>query len=221
VNPRRFRFFERPPRLGEGDRCPVCGATSGVSGQPGAYRCLICGAPRVLIDGIVQRRGTEKPLLLLAKSLWLRRATYAVVAALALAFGIVSLTFSSVIALIFGAAGAKGLFFAFASLLPLLTALGFFLAARRSSRKMHETLSEAQVVVAKELIASGSARDASALAQLMHLPAGRAEEMFGQAEVERMLDPAGGVPVERVRIQTDQEEAAENSSVSRERSRRQ
>ena len=68
----------------------------------------------------MQRRGTEKPLLLLAKSLWMRRTTYAVVAALALAFGIVSLTFSSVVALIFGAAGAKGLFFAFASLLANL-----------------------------------------------------------------------------------------------------
>jgi hypothetical protein len=221
VNPRRFRFFERPPRLGEGDRCPVCGATSGVSGHPGAYRCLVCGAPRVLVDGIVQRRGTEKPLLLLAKSLWLRRATYAVVAALALAFGIVSLTFSSVVALIFGAAGAKGLFFAFASLLPLVTALGFFLAARRTSRRMNETLSEAQLIVAKELIASGSARDAAALAQLMHLPAGRAEEMFGQAEVERMLDPSGGIPIERVRVQSDEaEDAVENSTLSRERSRR-
>jgi hypothetical protein len=182
----------------------------------------VCGAPRVLVDGIVQRRGTEKPLLLLAKSLYLRRAAYAVVAAVALAFGIVSFTFSSVIALIFGAAGAKGLFFALASLLPLMTALGFFVAARRTSGKMTETLSEAQLIVAKELIASGSARDASALAQLMHLPAGRAEEMFGQAEVERMLDPVGGMPVERVRVQTDAaEDVAENSDLSREHSRRQ
>jgi hypothetical protein len=180
----------------------------------------VCGAPRILIDGIVQRRGTEKPLLLLAKSLWLRRATYAVIAALALAFGVVSLTFSSVVALIFGAAGAKGFFFAFASLLPLMTALGFFLAARRTAGKMNETLSEAQLIVAKELIASGSARDASALAQLMHLPAGRAEEMFGQAEVERMLDPSDGVPIERVRVHTDEEAEPENSSLSRERSRR-
>jgi hypothetical protein len=143
-----------------------------------------------------------------------------VVAALALAFGIVSLTFSSVVALIFGAAGVKGLIFGFASLLPLAMALWFFLAARRTSKRMRETLSEAQLIVAKELIASGSARDASALAQLMHLPAGRAEEMFGQAEVERLLDPTGGVPVERVRVRTDDEEPAESGSLSHERSRR-
>jgi hypothetical protein len=102
-----------------------------------------------------------------------------------------------------------------------LTALGFFVAARRTSRKMNETLSEAQLIVAKELIASGSARDASALAQLMHLPAGQAEEMFGQAEVERMLDPSGGVPIERVRVQTDEAlDDQENGSLPRERSRR-
>ncbi len=180
----------------------------------------MCGAPRVLVDGIVQRRGTEKPLLLLAKSMKVRHAAYSVVAALAAAFGFVSLAFGSVVALIFGAAGAKGIVFAVAAAAPLATALGFFLAARRTSRSIHETLSEAQLVVAKELIASGSARDASSLAQLMHLPAGRAEEMFGQAEVERLLDPAGGVPIERVRVQTDDDEATENGSLSQDRAHR-
>ena len=203
MNARQSTAVNRPPRLGEGDRCPVCGATSGVSGEQGAYLCLVCGAPRILVDGIVQRRGNEKPLLERAKSLKLHRAAYAVVAALALMLGVVSLTFGSIAALFFGASSVKGLAFGFVSLLPLAAALGFFVATRRASTKVADALARAELIVAKELIASGSAKDASMLARLMHLPAGRAEETFGQAEVERLLDvdDAPG----RLRVATDDE----------------
>jgi len=210
----------RPRRLGEGDRCAVCGATSGVSEDDGTYQCLVCGAPRVLVDGIVQRRGTEKPLLERAKSLRLRRSAYAVVGGLALVLGVVSLTFSSVAALFFGAGGAKGLVFGVASLVPLAVSLVAWIAARRSTTGIRDALSDAELVVAKELIASGGARDATRLAQLMHLPAGRAEEMFGRAEVERLLDvPVDELPIERVRVSTDEDISPDDEVTAQERFR--
>ena len=210
----------RPRRLGEGDRCPVCGATSGVSEKNGTYRCLMCGAPRVLVDGIVQRRGSERPLLEQAKSLKLRRVAYAVVATLALVFGMVSLTFASILAAVAGTAGMKGVFFAASALLPLAISAWFFFATRRSAGQISETLAQAEIVVAKELIESGRAPDAVALGRLMHLPAGRAEEVFGRAEVERMLDPSAEAPAQRLRVDAGQETPLESDEPSaRERAR--
>jgi hypothetical protein len=216
-----YATASRPPRLGEGDRCPVCGATGGVSEENGTYLCLMCGAPRVLVDGIVQRGGTEKPLLERAKALKLRRSAYAVTAGLALVLGVVSLTFSSVAALLFGAAGAKGIVFGLASLVPLGISVAAWIGTRRSSRAVDEALTEAQVVVAKELISTGAALDATALTRLMHLPAGRAEELFGEAEVARLLDIPDGMPVERLRVSTDEELGAEaNPDTSERRQKR-
>jgi hypothetical protein len=158
-------------------------------------------------------------LLERAKGLRLRRSAYAVVGGLALVLGLVSLTFSSVAAVLFGAAGAKGLIFGVASLVPLGIALSAWIAARRSSTAIRESLKEAELIVAKELIATGGARDAAALSRLMHLPAGRAEDMFGRAEVERLLDEPNVAPTERVRVSTEEDLTAGSDSEKLERLR--
>src|SRR5262249_27355477 len=134
VTPGGRKGGQRPRRLGEGDRCPLCGATSGVSEEGGGYRCVVCGAPRVLVDGIVQRGGSEKPALERAKALRFRRAALAVVAALLLVLGVITVTFSSVAALIFAAFGVRSFLFAVVAALPLSMSLVAFLASRRTNR---------------------------------------------------------------------------------------
>jgi hypothetical protein len=194
----------RALRLGEGDRCPSCGATGGVAKDDDGYVCLLCGAPRVLVDGTVHRRGSEKPLLERAKTLKFRRAAFGVIAALTLVLGVVSLAFSTIAALLFGAFGAKGFVFGLAAIVPLGISLASWLTVRRSGAAIRAAMTEAEIVVAKELIAASAARTTADLAQMMHLPAGRAEELFGLAEVERLLDQPETPPLERIRVEADE-----------------
>jgi fumarate reductase subunit D len=166
----------------------------------------------VLVDGIVQRGGTEKPLLERARSLKLRRAALGVVAGIALALGVVSATFASVAALFIG---AKSLVLGGAALVPLLVSLASWVAARRSTTAIHDAMAEAEVTVAKELISAGAARDASALTRLMRLSPGRSEELFGRAEVERLLDePTDLPPLDRVRVRVEGEKSVEDELAS-------
>jgi len=209
------RQSSRPLRLGEGDRCPSCGGTAGVSEEDDGYRCLVCGVPRVVVDGIVQRRGSEKPLLEQAKALRLKRAALAVVGAVLLLLGAVTLCFTTVAALVFGALGVKSLVFLIGAALPLLFSFAAFIASRRTNGAIAAAMADAELAVAKELIASRAAGDAVQLARLMRLPAGRAEELFGRAEVERFLS-TGDEPAPRVRV----EEPVEPDATEEEGNRR-
>jgi hypothetical protein len=53
----------------------------------------------------------------------------------------------------------------------------------------------------------------------MHLPAGRAEDMFGRAEVERLLDEPNVAPTERLRVSTEEDLTAGSDSEKLERLR--
>lgn len=206
-------------RLGEGDRCPACGARGGVAKDDDGYICLMCGAPRVLVDGNVQRRGSEKPLLERAKTLKFRRVAFGVIAALTLLLGIVSLALSSIIALLFGALGVKGLVFGLAAVVPLGASVASWLTVRRSGTAIRAAMTEAEVIVARELIAAGAARNPADLGRLMHLPAERTEELFGLAEVERLLDQPDAPPLERLRAETDEPPHVDSETELRNRAR--
>jgi hypothetical protein len=206
----------RTVRLGEGDRCPSCGGTAGVSEEDGGYRCLVCGLPRVVVDGIVQRRGSEKPLLEQAKALRLRRAALAVLGGVLLLLGLVTLTFTSIAALAFGALGFRSLIFVMGAAAPLLLSAVAFLGSRRTNGAIASAMAEAELVVAKELIQSRAATDATALARLLRLPPGRAEELFGRAEVERLLSTSDEL-VQRLRVEEESLPEMEESAARRNR----
>jgi hypothetical protein len=210
---------ERPRRLGEGDPCPACGATGGVAKDDDGYVCLMCGTPRVLVDGNVQRRGSEKPLLERAKALKFRRAAFGVIAALTLLVGVVSIGLASLTTLLFGALGVRGLMFGLAALVPLGASLASWLTVRHSGAAIRAAMTEAEVMVAKELIAVGAARTARDLGRLMHLPTGRTEELFGLAEVERLLDQPEAPPLERLRVGTDEPPLVDSETELRNRAR--
>jgi hypothetical protein len=210
---------ERPRRLGEGDRCPACGATGGLAEDDDGYSCLVCGAPRVLVDGNVQRRGSEKPLLDKARALKLRRTAFGIIAALTLVLGVVSLALASIAALFFGMLGVKGFVFALAAVVPLAASLASWLTVRHSASAIRATMTEAEVTVAKELVAASAARDAAELGRLMRLPSGRAEELFGLAEVERLLDQPEVPSPERLRVEADEPPVAQAETELRNRVR--
>src|SRR5262249_44000839 len=145
-----------------------------------------------------------------AKALRMKRVAFAVVAAVLLLLGLVSLTFASVAALVFGAFGVRGLFFAVVAAVPLVMSFVAFLASRRTNGAIAEAMSDAELIVAKELVASGAARDAANLDRLMRLPSGRAEELFGRAEVERLLAPDEAAP--RLRVDEDDGQSLEETA---------
>jgi hypothetical protein len=171
------------------------------------------------VDGNAQRRGSEKPLLERARALKFRRAAFGVIAALTLLLGVATLAFSSFAALIFGALGVKGLALWLAAVVPLGASVASWFTVRHSGREIRSAMTEAEVMVAKELIAVGAARNADDLGRVMHLPAERTEELFGLAEVERLLDQPEAPPIERLRVEADEPPVVDSETELRNRAR--
>jgi len=183
--------------LGAGDRCPMCGAASGVAPDHDGYVCLVCGAPRVLVTAALERPRRERPLLEEANAQRLRRAAWGVIASLSMAFG------GAVLAI-----GALGSFFfhfgpfavaAYGSLvltLLFVSAIGYW-RSRRASRNARAALEAAQVIVTEELAeARGQRLDADELASLLRVPLARAEELLATAQIDRMLEGGDRLRVE-------------------------
>jgi len=166
----------------------MCGATSGVAPDHDGYVCLVCGAPRVLVATRVPRPGNEKALLENAKGNRLRRAAWGVAAALCLALAGAVLAIGAISSLFFDYGVTTHAVFGSLVLTPLIfSAIGFW-RSRRAGRLAREALEAAQVVVAKELIASRGGLEASELATLLRVPLPRAEELVAAAQVDRMLE---------------------------------
>jgi hypothetical protein len=200
-------------RLGAGDRCPLCAATSGVTRTSDGYQCLVCGAPRVLVTAALPRSGAEKPFLERAKSLGLRRAAWGVAAGIAAAVGAAGVVLGGILALLLGFHGTTGAVLALTVIAPLAFAAVGFRNVRRSSEAMHAALGEAELAVAQDILRAKGTVDAAELGRLMALPVDRAESLLAQAQVETFLDagPEAGV---RLRVEDEPPVEAETQAPS-------
>jgi hypothetical protein len=200
----------RPPRLGEGDTCPFCGSTSGVTDSDDGYSCLVCGSPRVILDGVAGGTGAsrnlgapavlaEKQLLLKSKSLRLKRAAWGAAGGISAAIGVFAGLVTAILAGFIGLGRAPLAFAVAAVLLPLLFSVVAFRRARRATVAADESLEMAQVAVA--LRASAPGADANDLAKKLHVPLARAEELLALAQVERFLAEPEGAPKQKIRVE--------------------
>jgi hypothetical protein len=184
-----------------GDRCPLCGGTSGVTEDDDGYSCLLCGGPRVLVDPPMARRGGEKPFLERAKRLRTRRATWGVAAGVATAAGLVALVVSGVLALVVHLGGNGGEIAAALVLGPLLFAAFGFARVKQTSAAVRGALDEAELTVVGEIAqARGGSVDTAELSSMLHVPIRRAEELSARAQVEGFLSSTEPLPAVRVRV---------------------
>ena len=198
-------------RLGVGDPCPFCGATGGVSEtDDGTYICLVCGQPRVLVEGGVARAFGEKRWLLRSKALKLKRTAWTVAAGVT---GAASLFFGTVVGLVQWSIGLPSGWLEFAvglAAMPLLVALFAFSRASRAGKQSADALEKAQATVAQEVLrAGGPDVDATELSRKLRIPVTRAEELLAMAQVEKFLteEPAPA-PGPRVRVDPTAENPA-------------
>lgn len=196
-------------RLGVGDPCPFCGGTGGVTEmEDGTYICLVCGQPRVLVEGGVPRAFGEKRWLLRSKALKLKRAAWTVAGGITAAS---TVFFAAVVGLIQLTIGLPpewlgsllGL-----SLLPMLVSLFAFGRAKHAGKLSANALEKAQATVAQEVLRAGGPEvDASELARKLRVPVARAEELLALAQVEKFLtEPMEAVPDQRIRVEPSTEE---------------
>lgn len=207
-------------RLGAGDQCPLCGATSGVTETSDGYQCLVCGAPRVLVTAVVPRSGAERPFLERAKSLGLRRAAWGVAAGIAADLGAVAAVIGGIAALFIDYHGVTGALLGVGVLAPLAFSVLGFLNVKRASTAMRAALGEAELAVVQDIVRAQGPLDAASLGKLMGLPIDRAESLLAEAQVESLLGagPAGG-PRYRVEDGPGAEEPLAEGKPSRERIR--
>jgi hypothetical protein len=203
----------------------VCGGTGGVTEDDDGFSCMLCGAPRVLVDPPVVRSGREKPLLERAKRLRARRVFWGVTAGLATASGLFALAVSSVLALVMhlGHAGAEVA--AALVLAPLLFGALGFARVRRTNVDFRRTLDDAELAVVGEITeARGGSVDAGELSRLLRVSPARAEQLSAQALVEGFLTGTGtstsALPEARLRVDAEAQSESDTTAEDLETERR-
>lgn len=182
---------EGAKRLGQGDPCPHCQATSGVSPDGDGFICLVCGGPRIVVEGAIERAHGEAELLRRAKHLGSRRLAWAVGGGVMTAMAVLSLLIATLLlwATDLGALGA-GLVLAAASI-PALVAVTSFRKAGSLSAEARDAIEQAWRRAALEVLrARGAAVEPAELAQTLHVSEDRAIQLLAHAQVEGLLDDA-------------------------------
>jgi hypothetical protein len=186
------------------------------------YVCIVCGAPRILVEGKLARAGGEKSALLASKKARLRQAAWGAAGGVAALVGAFSAIVTSLLALFIDYGPVSLAFAVTSALVPFGFSFFAFRRSRRSANAAREALEQAHVTVAQEVLrASGPAADANELARRLRVSIPRAEELLALAQVERFLtEPMPEFSEQRVRVEADdltQGDGDNNALLSRKR----
>jgi hypothetical protein len=208
-------------RLGANEECVFCGGKGGVAPDQDGHHCLVCGAPRVLVDSPVTRVPSEKPDLVAVQKAQRGRMAWSAGAAVSSFFGVLGLAASGMVALFTGftdhGPGAVAAALA-AVVLPFATAALGFTRARQRGTEVKNAYERARLAVTGDLVRARGALDAGSLSRMLHVSADQAEQLLALAEVDGLLGDTG-VPETRLRVddaapEPDREAVAENHHVT-------
>ncbi len=202
-------------RLGAADRCPLCGAASGVTQNDDGYVCFVCGAPRILVDASTGRAGGERAHLELAKAMFVRRTMWGATAAVAAFVGAGALLAATALGALFHLGAAARAFVGSGALAPVVLAVFAFFLSRRSRAAARGAMERAELVVAEELVRSSGSVDGTALSRMMHISAEHAERLLAAEQVEELLTEPTKEGGPRLRVEDDI--SAESGGAARKR----
>ncbi len=199
-------------RAGDRDRCPVCGAMSGVVADDDGYSCAVCGAPRVLVTMRVERPHAEKSLLEAGARIRSRRAAWGVAAGIATLVAAIGLVVWGIVGFWAHAGAPIREALGLVTFAPALFAALGFASVAHLSRRLRRELDAATLVVTEELVrARAGTLDSAELAVLLAVPIERAEMLLARAQVDDLLeDDARAENAPRLRVNSEPDAPTED-----------
>jgi hypothetical protein len=189
-------------RLGAGQKCEVCGATSGVAKDDDGFACLVCGAPRVLVNIDVPRSFAETPYLVRANALKQRRRAWGIAAAFTLVGGVISTILGLFVSHFLFKDQAARAAIELLGIAPLAFAMLAFVNVRRTSAAVRSAVEDAELVVAEDVMRARGALDATELSRALGVTPARGEQLLARGAVDQFLLDRPGEQL-KIRVEDD------------------